>query len=223
MHKQSNKFWLCFVKKVCQRVEFMKCQPDASLSRFSEALCVWVPISNCFFSVFLTKKMISRKVHMKVQNCLPSRPGFEIWYQTTISMTYQVRKSEKNFIYFLYPPIQLSLSRLLEFSMKHLNSKGFYKLKRMFFVVPFLSDKSWSLYENASWQRNLSMYFLRKLFFLKTFFVWRIFLTTFYLTFCSHHFFKTHPSFSFAQRWFVKGSKVSSCRDLLGMNRGLNF
>ena len=50
-----------------------------------------------FFSVFLIKKLISRKVLPKFQNCLLSMPSFEIWYQTTVSMTYQIGKSKKTF------------------------------------------------------------------------------------------------------------------------------
>ena len=176
-----------------------------------------------FFLFFWQKKWYPEKFMWKFKivslQCLVLKIDIKLRYRWPI----RFEKLKKISTHFLYQPIPLSLSRLLGFSMKHLNTKGLYKLKECFVVVQFLSDKSWSLYENASWQRNLSMYVLKKLFFLKTFFVRRIFLTTFYLTFCSHHFFKTHPSCLFAQRWFVKGSKVSSCRDLLGMNRSLNF
>ena len=90
-------FWHSFVEKNWRRVEFIKCQPDASPFRFSEALCDWIPKSNCFFPFFWLKKLITRKVLLKFQNCLLPMSSYEILYQTTVSMTYQIRKSKKTF------------------------------------------------------------------------------------------------------------------------------
>ena len=193
MHKQSIKFWHSFVEKVCQRVEFIKCQPDASPFRFSETLCDWVPKSNCFSLFIWFKKLISRKVLLKFQNWFLSMPGFDIWYQTTVSMTYQIRKSKKKTFSFVL----------------FINQFDFHYQDCFFF--------KWS------YKTNSLTVFFKEVFFLKIFSSWRKILTTLYLIFCCHHFPKTHPSFWIAQQWIVKGSKKSICRDLLGINRVKNI
>ena len=136
--------------------------------------------------------MISRKVLPKFQNCLLSMPGFEIWYQTTVSMTYQIRKSKKIFSFVFF--------------INQFNSH----YQDCFFFKWFFKTKSLTV-------------FFREVFFLKIFSSWRLILTLLYLIFCFHPFSETHPSLWIAQRWFVKGSKKSIWRDLLAINRGVNF
>ena len=170
--------------------------------------------------------MISGKVHLQVQNRLLSMTVFENSLEKNdIDGLSVSRKKKKYFqLIFLCHPIQISLTSLLRFSKKHFNRGMVIQAQKVFFLIgPLFSAEGWSLYYNDFWRWILLLYFLKNWCF------WLFFWTDYYVKLPPNRLFATNisqkhnPVFLITQRWFLKASEMSICKEMLGENSGIIF